>query len=115
VYGVLLVLMVLFLPRGLVPTVTAWWERRTAGSAAEPTEPAPRDLADTPSSCPRRDRRTARGEVDYFLPVFRTGRSRRDGHCGGRGTVAPGLPDHRDAGAGRLRDRLSRTAARRRA
>jgi branched-chain amino acid transport system permease protein len=28
VYGVLLVLMVLFLPRGLVPTVTGRWERR---------------------------------------------------------------------------------------
>ena len=50
VYGVLLVLMVLFLPRGLVPTVTGWWERRTAGRPpAEPVEPTPRDLADTSS------------------------------------------------------------------
>ncbi|WP_119729367.1 branched-chain amino acid ABC transporter permease [Thermomonospora amylolytica] len=28
VYGLLLVLVVLFMPRGLVPTVTGWWERR---------------------------------------------------------------------------------------
>ncbi|WP_216725729.1 branched-chain amino acid ABC transporter permease [Streptomyces sp. CNQ-509] len=30
VYGLLLVLVVLFLPRGLVPSATAWWERRRA-------------------------------------------------------------------------------------
>lgn len=29
-YGLLLVLVVLYLPRGLVPSATAWWERRRA-------------------------------------------------------------------------------------
>jgi branched-chain amino acid transport system permease protein len=30
VYGILMVLIVFFLPRGIVPAVTQWWEGRTA-------------------------------------------------------------------------------------
>lgn len=53
VYGLLLVVVVLFMPRGLVPTAAAWWERR--GSARPPGgDPAPDeterpDLASTPA------------------------------------------------------------------
>jgi branched-chain amino acid transport system permease protein len=50
VYGLLLVLIVLFMPRGLVPSVTGWWERRAARRAPGPGAPdaAPaRDLAST--------------------------------------------------------------------
>lgn len=35
VYGLLLVVVVLFLPRGLVPSATGWWERRTASKTME--------------------------------------------------------------------------------
>jgi branched-chain amino acid transport system permease protein len=48
VYGVLLVLVVLFLPRGLAPSVAGWWERRAARRRpppGDPAAPAPHDLA----------------------------------------------------------------------
>ncbi|MER7547039.1 branched-chain amino acid ABC transporter permease [Spirillospora sp. NPDC127506] len=35
VYGLLLIAVVLFLPKGLVPSATAWWDRRTASKPAE--------------------------------------------------------------------------------
>ncbi|MEU5992921.1 branched-chain amino acid ABC transporter permease [Spirillospora sp. NPDC047418] len=35
IYGVLLIVVVLFLPKGLVPSATAWWDRRRA---SKPTE-----------------------------------------------------------------------------
>jgi branched-chain amino acid transport system permease protein len=48
VYGVLLILIVLFLPRGLVPSATTWWERRrTARRDSRPDVPAESDLART--------------------------------------------------------------------
>ncbi|SEG61975.1 amino acid/amide ABC transporter membrane protein 2, HAAT family [Thermomonospora echinospora] len=50
VYGLLLILIVLFMPRGLVPSATGWWERRAARGAPASDEPdaAPvRDLART--------------------------------------------------------------------
>ncbi|MGI8329274.1 branched-chain amino acid ABC transporter permease [Actinomadura scrupuli] len=48
VYGALLILIVLFLPRGLVPSVTTWWERRrTARQDSRPDVPAESDLART--------------------------------------------------------------------
>ena len=34
VYGVLMVLVVFFLPRGIVPAVQQWWQRRQGGAAA---------------------------------------------------------------------------------
>jgi branched-chain amino acid transport system permease protein len=52
VYGALLVLSVLFLPRGLAPSVAGWWERRVARRRPLPGDsPAstPHDLAGTPS------------------------------------------------------------------
>jgi branched-chain amino acid transport system permease protein len=48
VYGVLLVLVVLFLPRGLVPSAAGWWERRAARRhppPGDPAAPSPHDLA----------------------------------------------------------------------
>jgi branched-chain amino acid transport system permease protein len=40
IYGVLMVLIVYFLPEGIVPAVRAWWQRRQAAPAAT-TEPEP--------------------------------------------------------------------------
>ena len=34
VYGVLMILVVYFLPEGIVPAVRNWWQRRAAGAAA---------------------------------------------------------------------------------
>ena len=48
VYGVLLVLVVLFLPRGLAPSLASWWQRRAARRRpppGDPAAPAPHDLA----------------------------------------------------------------------
>ncbi len=45
IYGTLMVLVVYFLPQGIVPAVTRWWRNRTAGTATTPplagAEPKP--------------------------------------------------------------------------
>jgi branched-chain amino acid transport system permease protein len=41
VYGVLMVLVVYFLPQGIVPAVRDWWTRREAGGAIEPPAATP--------------------------------------------------------------------------
>jgi branched-chain amino acid transport system permease protein len=37
IYGVLMILIVFFLPRGIVPAVRAWWENRMGAAAVERT------------------------------------------------------------------------------
>ncbi|MER7169925.1 branched-chain amino acid ABC transporter permease [Streptomyces mesophilus] len=48
VYGVLLILVVLFLPRGLVPSATSWWARHVRWPRRRTEEPA-----GTPSTAPK--------------------------------------------------------------
>jgi len=43
IYGVLMVLVVYFLPEGIVPALRAWWQRR---QAARPAAPQPRTAAE---------------------------------------------------------------------
>lgn len=51
VYGVLLILIVLFLPRGLVPSAVSWWERRSdrSGRSAGPRRPDEPDAGGAPA------------------------------------------------------------------
>jgi branched-chain amino acid transport system permease protein len=41
VYGVLMILVVYFLPEGIVPAVRSWWQRRGETEAAEPPAGSP--------------------------------------------------------------------------
>jgi branched-chain amino acid transport system permease protein len=45
VYGSLLILVALFLPRGLAPSVSGWWERRSSRRDSAADAPAERDPA----------------------------------------------------------------------
>jgi branched-chain amino acid transport system permease protein len=45
IYGVLMVLVVYFLPEGIVPALRSWWQRRR-GAPTAATEPRPAETAE---------------------------------------------------------------------